>query len=96
MKHASLIVCLSPDASANLVLDIEGVDGVIGFLLGIVFTAMADGTWTRLKACRNERCQNAFYDSSKNRSGTWCAMEKCGSRVKARAYRQRQQKMVED
>ena len=95
-KHAPLIVRFRPDGSAQLVPDIEGVDGIIGSLLGSVFTAMADGTWARLKACRNERCQKAFYDSSKNHSGTWCAMAKCGSRIKARAYRQRQQQRVED
>lgn len=95
-KHAPLIVHLRPDGSAKLVPDIEGVDGVISFLLAIVFTAMADGTWTRLKACRNERCQKAFYDSSRNHSGTWCAMAKCGSRIKARTYRQRQREEVEE
>ena len=93
-KHAPLILHLRPDGSAKLVPDIEGVDGVISCLLAIVFTAMADGTWTRLKACRNERCQKAFYDSSRNHSGTWCAMAKCGSRIKAHTYRQRQQKGV--
>jgi predicted RNA-binding Zn ribbon-like protein len=91
-KHAPLIVQLRQEGQAHLVPDIKGVDGVISFLLGIVFTAMVDGTWARLKVCRNERCQKAFYDTSKNRSGTWCAMAKCGSRIKARAYRQRQQK----
>ncbi len=55
----------------------------------IVFTAMTDGTWARLKTCRNERCQKAFYDTSKNRSGAWCSMAGCGSRFKARAYRHR-------
>lgn len=90
-KHAPLIIHFRQDGQTNLVPDIEGVDGVTSLLLGIVFTAMADGTWTRLKACRNERCQKAFYDSSKNRSGTWCAMATCGSRIKARTYRQRQQ-----
>jgi predicted RNA-binding Zn ribbon-like protein len=91
-KHAPLIVQFRQEGPANLVPDIEGVDGVISFLLGIMFTAMTDGSWARLKVCRNERCQKAFYDTSKNRSGRWCAMAKCGSRVKARAYRQRQQK----
>lgn len=52
-KHASLIVRLRLEGSAQLVPDIEGVDGVIGLLLGNVFTTMADGTWTRLKACRS-------------------------------------------
>ena len=69
--------------------DIAGVDGVIARLLGIIFTSMIDGSWDRLKVCRNERCQKAFYDTSKNRSGAWCSMTGCGSRSKANAYRQR-------
>ncbi len=95
-KHAPLVVNFRQDGQANLVPDIEGVDRVISFLLGIVFAAMVDGTWARLKVCRNEPCQKAFYDSSKNRSGTWCAMATCGSRVKARTYRKRQQKGAEE
>ncbi len=67
-----------------------GADGVVGHILGIVFTAMANGMWVRLKACRNPACQWAFYDTSKNRGGVWCTMEVCGSRHKARTYRQRQ------
>jgi predicted RNA-binding Zn ribbon-like protein len=66
-----------------------GVDGALGRLLAIVHTAIADGTWTRLKACRDPSCEWAFYDHSKNRSGTWCTMEECGNRAKARAYRER-------
>ena len=30
----------------------------------VVCTAMTDGTWARLKTCRIERCQKAFYDTS--------------------------------
>ena len=52
--------------------------------------AMADGTWPRLKACAAHNCEWAFYDTSKNRSRTWCNMAVCGNREKARAYRQRQ------
>lgn len=91
-KHAPLIVRFRQDGQAHLIPDIEGVDRVICILLGIVFTAMTEGTWTRLKVCRNEPCQKAFYDSSKNHSGAWCDMATCGSRIKARTYRQRQQK----
>jgi predicted RNA-binding Zn ribbon-like protein len=66
-----------------------GVDGALGRLLAIVHRAIADGTWTRLKACREPTCEWAFYDCTKNRSGTWCTMDVCGNRAKARAYRQR-------
>ena len=51
--------------------------------------AEAEGTWERLKACRNEDCRWAFYDVSKNRSGSWCDMAVCGARHKMRAYRKR-------
>jgi predicted RNA-binding Zn ribbon-like protein len=66
-----------------------GIDAVIGELIGIVHEAMADGTWPRLKACRSETCEWAFYDRSRNRSGTWCSMAVCGNREKARSYRRR-------
>jgi predicted RNA-binding Zn ribbon-like protein len=66
-----------------------GIDAVIGELIGIVHEAMADGTWRRLKACRSETCEWAFYDRSRNRSGTWCSMAVCGNREKARSYRHR-------
>jgi predicted RNA-binding Zn ribbon-like protein len=94
-KHSPLLVRFDQAGRAELTPDLSGVEGAIATLLGTVYTAMANGTWTRLKACRNERCQKAFYDSSKNHSGTWCAMARCGSRVKARAYRQRRQLQIE-
>jgi predicted RNA-binding Zn ribbon-like protein len=68
----------------------EAADTVLGELLAIVVRSMAEGTWSRLKACRADTCQWAFYDRSKNRSGTWCSMAICGNRAKARAYRSRQ------
>jgi len=67
----------------------EGAEAALGELLAIVFRSMADGSWNRLKACRADTCQWAFYDRSKNRSGTWCSMAVCGNRAKARAYRER-------
>ena len=67
----------------------EGVDGALGRLLAIVHGSIAQGTWKRLKACREGRCEWAFYDHTKNRSGAWCTMEVCGNRAKARAYRER-------
>jgi predicted RNA-binding Zn ribbon-like protein len=67
----------------------SGVEGALGRLLGIVAASMADGTWSRLKACRASDCEWAFYDHTKNRSGRWCSMEVCGNRAKVRAYRAR-------
>jgi predicted RNA-binding Zn ribbon-like protein len=56
-------------------------------IVAIVLRAMLDGTWARLKACRN--CSWSFYDYSPNRSATWCSMQLCGNRTKTRAYRRR-------
>jgi len=57
--------------------------------VGIVYTAMADGTWSRLKACRRDVCRWLFYDRSRNRSAVWCRMAVCGNRTKTKAYRAR-------
>jgi predicted RNA-binding Zn ribbon-like protein len=65
------------------------VDGALAELVGVVYTAMADGTWTRLKACRRDVCHWLFYDRSRNRSAVWCQMAVCGNRVKTKAYRER-------
>jgi predicted RNA-binding Zn ribbon-like protein len=66
-----------------------GLDGFLGRILATVARSMADGNWSRMKACRNDTCRWLFYDQSRNRSGTWCSMAICGSRAKSRAYRSR-------
>src|SRR3954452_13319717 len=89
-KSAELQVQVGPDGVGKLAPVRTGIDGAIGRLLAIVQTSMADGTWPRLKACAlHDRCEWAFYDWTKNRSGTWCSMKVCGNRAKARAYRER-------
>jgi predicted RNA-binding Zn ribbon-like protein len=71
-----------------------GDDGVVltgadplAAVTAIALGSMLDGTWGRLKVCR--KCEWAFYDTSKNRSGSWCSMQLCGNRLKTRAYRSR-------
>ena len=66
-----------------------GIDGALGRVLVVCFRAMEDGSWGRLKCCRNHECRWAFYDYSKNRSATWCSMQICGNRTKTKAYRRR-------
>jgi predicted RNA-binding Zn ribbon-like protein len=66
-----------------------GIDGALGRVLAVVFTAMVDDTWPRLKACRNHGCRWSFYDYSRNRSASWCSMQLCGNRTKTRSYRRR-------
>jgi predicted RNA-binding Zn ribbon-like protein len=73
-----------------------GFAGALAALLVPVADSMADGTWSRVKACRADDCQWAFYDFSRNRSGTWCDMAICGNREKVRAYRRRTPRAAAD
>jgi predicted RNA-binding Zn ribbon-like protein len=89
-QSAAAAVALRFDADgAALVTSCGGVDSAIARLLSIVHDSMNDGTWRRLKACPAEDCLWAFYDHSRNRSGTWCEIGKCGNRAKARRFRER-------
>jgi predicted RNA-binding Zn ribbon-like protein len=89
-RSAPVLVHFDAGGSTRLESDARGIDGALGRILGSVHAAMADGTWARLKACAKHSCRWAFYDTSKNRSRTWCSMKVCGNRVKARKYRERQ------
>ena len=91
ISSAALRVRFEPDGHPDLEPGAEGglVERVVGRLLAEVVRAQAEGRWERLKACRNEGCLWAFYDASKNRSGSWCNMDLCGARHKMRAYRER-------
>ena len=87
--RARLRLHFDDDGGASLVPEAAGVDGALGRLLAIVHDSIAQGTWSRLKACREHECEWAFYDHTKNRSGAWCSMQACGNRAKARAFRER-------
>jgi predicted RNA-binding Zn ribbon-like protein len=94
LEHAAaagrLAVEFRDVATAQLEATAPGVAGALGTLVGIVYTAMADGTWARLKACQRDVCRWLFYDRSRNHSARWCQMAVCGNRTKTRAYRARQ------
>ena len=66
----------------------SAVDEFVGRIVAAVVAARTDGTWARLKACRN--CHWVVFDPSKNRSSRWCSMTACGGRHNAREYRRRQ------
>ena len=78
---------LSPELDAAGRPGIAGGGDVLDRILAWALGAMLDGSWARLKACRN--CHWSFYDYSPNRSATWCSMQLCGNRAKTRAYRRR-------
>jgi predicted RNA-binding Zn ribbon-like protein len=88
-RRARLRLRFDDSCAPALEPEARGVDGALGRMLATVHTSIADGTWSRLKACREHTCEWAFYDHTKNRSGAWCTMDVCGNRAKARAYRER-------
>jgi predicted RNA-binding Zn ribbon-like protein len=84
---AELVVAIDDTGRTALESARRGVDGAVATLLGILHEAQLTGHWSRLKGCR--QCGYAFFDRSKNRSATWCAMSICGNRTKNRAYYRR-------
>ena len=89
ISDATLSVSFDVDGKPALAVSGSGPSAVVAPIVAIVYEAMVNGTWGRLKACRADDCLAAFYDRSKNLSGTWCDMAVCGNRAKARAYRER-------
>jgi predicted RNA-binding Zn ribbon-like protein len=75
-------VLLAPEPAGSL------AAGLTRLLL-VVRDAQQQGSWPRLKACRNPGCRWAFYDRSHACRGTWCDMATCGNMIKNRNFRAR-------
>jgi predicted RNA-binding Zn ribbon-like protein len=90
VNRALASLSLALDSSGALAL--RGSGDAIEEVLQAVVDAMLDGSWERLKACRN--CHWSFYDYSPNRSATWCSMQICGNRKKTREYRRRRRTLA--
>jgi len=80
---------VSFDATPRLTTRSGGVAGFLAAVLGACATAATNGDWARVKMCAAPDCRFVFYDRGRNRLGRWCAMEACGSRMKARRFRTR-------
>ncbi|WP_141999091.1 CGNR zinc finger domain-containing protein [Amycolatopsis cihanbeyliensis] len=61
----------------------------VGAVLAAATRLAVLGRWERVKICPADDCRWAFYDRSRNRSRTWCSMQTCGNREKARSWRER-------
>jgi predicted RNA-binding Zn ribbon-like protein len=88
-QSAPLVVRFDADAQPGLEPAGPGAAGAMARILAIIATARSDGTWQRMKLCRNHECQRVFYDTSKNRSAVWCSSRSCGNRMNIRAHRER-------
>ncbi|MFJ4468084.1 CGNR zinc finger domain-containing protein [Streptomyces sp. NPDC089424] len=67
----------------------SGWQSVASLVAVEVFKAQLDGSWNRIKTCRNSRCAVAFFDRSRNNSGVWHDVKVCGNAANLRAYRAR-------
>lgn len=77
------------DGRLNLIPARADISGFEARLLLSIECLQAQGAWPRLKACTDAGCQWAFYDTTRNRSRTWCSMDECGNKEKTRRYRAR-------
>lgn len=66
----------------------DGVRGALARLLAAVNDAVIGDDWERLKICADDECRWAYYDTTKNRSKSWCG-DGCSNRSKTRSYRRR-------
>jgi predicted RNA-binding Zn ribbon-like protein len=88
--NSLLAANLDQDGDVELKPARGGIAGAWAQIIAAIAEASISDKWSRLKACRSEVCQWAFYDHSKNRSSHWCTMRLCGSQAKMRRYRKRQ------
>lgn len=89
LESAALGISFDSLGQPSLVSSSGGIEELEEDLMSAAIWARYTGIWQRLKVCSNDECRWAFYDSSKNRSGSWCVMDICGSRAKMRAYYRR-------
>jgi predicted RNA-binding Zn ribbon-like protein len=90
-SRSELRLAISPDGRVELDPGPPGrLPGGLARLLLIIRDAQQDGSWARLKTCRNSDCQWVFYDRSHTRRGAWCDMASCGNLIKNRNLRARQ------
>jgi hypothetical protein len=88
--QAGVVFRLGPDGRVRPEPRGTGWRAMASLALIVIADAQAADTWRRLKTCRNPRCEAAFFDRSRNNSGTWHDVRVCGNPANLRAYRARQ------
>jgi predicted RNA-binding Zn ribbon-like protein len=90
---------ITPRAQAQLVSDGRGRVAMVPLGTGGSWLASAvwseillaqhSGAWSHIKLCREPGCRSAFYDASRNGSGSWHNVRTCGNIANLRASRAR-------
>ncbi|MDX6352926.1 MAG: hypothetical protein QOF84_7716 [Streptomyces sp.] len=91
LARAPLVLAVDTHGAATLrpAPGLTGAAALTARIAAGIATAVADGTWARLKACEAHSCRWVYYDRSPAGRSRWCTMAICGSRAKMRAYRSR-------
>lgn len=79
----------APDGTVHFMPAGRGWKLVLGPVALEMRRAQDAGLWARLKTCKNDLCRGAFYDRSRNNSGVWHDVRKCGNAANLRASRER-------
>jgi predicted RNA-binding Zn ribbon-like protein len=88
-ERARIRTAFSADGMLDLAPARSGLGGFEARFLLAIERLQSQGAWPRLKACTEDECRWAFYDTTRNHSRTWCSMDVCGNREKTRRYRER-------
>lgn len=91
LSAAPLVLAVDTHGAATLrpAPGLTGAAALTARIAAGIATGLADGTWSRLKACAAHSCRWVYYDRSPAGRSRWCTMSICGSRAKMRAYRSR-------
>jgi predicted RNA-binding Zn ribbon-like protein len=84
---AALPLALGPDLAPHPAPGLSPARTALAQVVAAVVDAQVAGHWDRVKVCARDTCRWAFWDGSRNRSGTWCSMRVCGNREKMRRRR---------
>jgi predicted RNA-binding Zn ribbon-like protein len=67
--------------------DVSRLDGMLAPIARSAADLLTSGALDRLGICPGDGdCGWVFYDTSRNHSRTWCSMESCGNRAKAKRH----------
>lgn len=96
LRSAAVTVATTSGPSFVALPNGYGWHWVASAVLAESFNAQKEGTWRRLKACRNPACVAVFYDRTRNNIGVWHSLRSCGNPANLRASRARKRASAED
>jgi predicted RNA-binding Zn ribbon-like protein len=85
---AAAFPLLLTTAQDGFVLSPKG-ENRLGQVLAELNHLVETGQLDRLKMCESPECRWVYFDRTKPANRRWCSSERCGNRIKVRAFRER-------